>query len=74
MDTDTVAVIASSVVAIAAIVADRLDHGAGRQQARELADLEAVHDVLDSAAELLHKGSYALDGIRVNLMLLAAYV
>jgi hypothetical protein len=65
VETETIAVIASSVVALAAIVVGWLDHGANRKQARELADLDNVRDVLDSAAELLHRTVYALDGIRL---------
>lgn len=67
MDIETVAVIASSAVAIAAIVAAWLQHRASLKHERTVVDLDIVRDVLDEAAVALHRTAYVLDDLRSQL-------
>jgi len=67
VDTASVAVIASSTVAVAAIGAGWLQHRGSLKHQRKLADLGNVRDVLDDAAALLHRVAYVLDDVRLAL-------
>ena len=61
MGTATVSIIASSAVAIAAIINAGYQQSRGRAHGRELSDLEAVRSALAEAAAVLHRSEYALD-------------
>ena len=67
MDTATVSVVASSVVAVAAIASTWLQHRAGLKHERTVVDLDNVRDVLDEGAVVLHRIAYVLDDLRSQL-------
>jgi hypothetical protein len=67
VDTATVSVIASSVVAVAAIGAGLVQHRGRLRHEREVVDLDNVRDVLDEAAVTLHKVTYTLDRVPSEL-------
>jgi hypothetical protein len=67
VDTETVAVISSSIVALAAIAAGWLQHRGSLKHQREAIDLDNVRDVLDEAAVALHETAYVLDTVRSDL-------
>jgi len=64
MGAGEISAIASGTVAIAAIGAGEIRHRSSLRHARELADDESVHGVLDEAAVALHQVEYALNEIR----------
>jgi len=68
VDTETVAVITSSIVALAAIGAGWLQYRGGLTHERELADLDNIRGVLDDAAALIHRVAYVLDDVRLGLL------
>jgi hypothetical protein len=61
VDIETVSVISSGVVALAAIANAGYQQNRGRAHDRELSDLEAVRSALAEAAAVLHRSEYALD-------------
>jgi hypothetical protein len=65
--TETVAVISSSSVAALAIVANLFQYRGRVKHERELHDLDNVRNVLDDAAELLHRIAYVLDNVQLGL-------
>lgn len=64
VDTATVAVISSSVIALASIAATAFQHERRLSLDRALKDLEAVRGALDDAAAALHRTAYVLDDVR----------
>jgi hypothetical protein len=64
VDTATVAVIASSTVAVVSIGANVFQNERRLRHERRLADLDAVRSALDDAAAELHATAYVLDEVR----------
>jgi hypothetical protein len=62
--TETIAIIVSGAVALAAIAATWHQHFRALGHERELADLDNVRDILDEAAVALHETAYLLDDVR----------
>lgn len=67
MTTETVAIVVSGAVAVAAIIATWHQHSRGLGHERKLADLASVRDLLDEAAVALHRVTYVLDDVRSSL-------
>jgi hypothetical protein len=63
MTTETIAIIVSGTVALAAIVATWHQHVRSLGHERTLADLANVRDILDEAAVALHETAYLLDDL-----------
>ncbi len=64
---EIVAIIASTVVALAAIGSTWHQHIAGLKHSREIEDLRAVRDLLDESIVALLAAAYSLDDVRSQL-------
>jgi hypothetical protein len=67
LSTQTVSIIVSGVVAVAAIAATWHQSLRGLGHERKLVDLDNVRDILDEAAVALHASAYVLDDVRSDL-------
>lgn len=67
MDTEALAIIVPSIVAVAAVGLTWDQHRRGLRHERELSDLGPVREVFDESAVLLHRIAYDLDDVRSYL-------
>jgi hypothetical protein len=67
MDTPTVSIVATSTVAVAAIISTYFQHRANMKHQRSLSDLDDLRGVLDDGAVALHQCAYSLDDLRSQM-------